>query len=98
MALLPNPAGDLLKRVDRTLEAVAPVLGRVDGTLVTVDGTLTSVDELLADATAVLKDVRGVLGELADQLRIVERLPDMERRLVAISEAVGAEASPAGAS
>jgi hypothetical protein len=34
--LIPNPVGDLVKRVDHTLENVDPVLGRVDVTLAAV--------------------------------------------------------------
>ena len=33
MGLIPNPAGDLIKKVDRTLVTVDKVIGKVDGTL-----------------------------------------------------------------
>ena len=41
---LPNPAGNIIRRVDGVLEDVDGVLGRVDTTLSSVDGTLKQVE------------------------------------------------------
>ena len=85
-----NPVGELLKRVDRTLESVEPVLGRVDATLGDVDGTLTSVSGTLAESTAVLQQVRDLLVELEAELALLREVPAMKIKLDEIHAAVSA--------
>jgi hypothetical protein len=72
--LIPNPAGDLWRRVDKMLADVDGVLGRVDGTLVSVDVTLR-------DATDVLGEVRTLLADLHDKLELLDQVPAMATRL-----------------
>jgi hypothetical protein len=59
--LIPNPAGNLLRRVDHTLERVDGVVTQVDTTLTEVGGTLTSVDGKLGTVDATLANVDGTL-------------------------------------
>jgi len=71
---LPNPAGDLMRRVDTTLENVDEVLGRVDTSL--------------AEVTAVLADVRGLLSELTAEMALVHQLPEIAAQIHGIADAV----------
>ena len=66
MALLPNPVGDVLKRVDGTL-------GTVDDVLVQVDATLAEVRSLLAELQAELHLLRQA-PEMAAKLDEIHRL------------------------
>jgi hypothetical protein len=71
---LPNPAGDLMRRVDTTLENVDDVLGRVDTSL--------------AEVTSVLTDVRGLLGELTAEMALVHQLPEIAAQIQTIADVV----------
>lgn len=79
--LIPNPAGDLWRRVHTMLTDVDGVLGRVDGTLASVGTTLASVDVTLRDATEVLTAVRGLLGDLHDKLELLDQVPVLATQL-----------------
>ena len=67
--LIPNPAGDLWRRVDTMLSDVDGMLGRVDGTLSSVDGTLRSVDGTLTSVAGTLDTVAGTLSNVDGTLR-----------------------------
>ncbi|MTD45987.1 hypothetical protein GKE82_17255 [Conexibacter sp. W3-3-2] len=95
MGLIPNPAGDLLKRVDITLANVDPVLSRVDDTLGHVDQTLDTVRDTLGevsgtlkDATTTLGDVRELLVRLEGELALLHQVPDLVAKVDAIHAAV----------
>ena len=101
--LLPkNPVGDVLKRVDHTLESADASLVRVDETLGGVDGTLTTVSGTLAEANASLEQVGGTLAEatgvlsavqelltsLEDKLELIDQVPVVLTRLEEIQAAI----------
>ena len=65
MALIPNPVGDVLKRVD--------------GTIATVDGQLGRVDGTLSDVGATLDEVRALLAELQEELHLLKQVPESTR-------------------
>ena len=74
MALIPNPVGDLLKRVE--------------GTLGNVDAVMPQVEQTVGEATAVLVEVRSLLAELQEDLQLIRQVPEMAARLDEIHAAV----------
>ena len=68
MALLPNPVGDVLKRVD--------------GTLVTVDDVLVQVDATLAEVRALLAELQADLHLLRQVPEMAAKLDEIHRLLV----------------
>jgi len=105
--LLPkNPVGDVLKRVDRTLDSADASLARVDETLHGVDSTLTTVSGTLseanaslervggtlAEATTVLAGVQELLGNLEDKLELLDQVPAVLTHLEEIKAAVAVRA------
>ena len=101
--LLPkNPVGEVLKRVDGTLDSADASLARVDHTLEGVDGTLTTVSGTLSDANEALEKVGGTLAEatavlagvgellagLQDKLELLDEVPTVLARLEEIRAAV----------
>ncbi|HYI35216.1 MAG TPA: DUF948 domain-containing protein [Thermoleophilaceae bacterium] len=84
--LLPkNPVGDVLKRVDHTLDSADASLARVDETLHGVEGTL-------AEATTVLAGVQDLLATLEDKLELLDQVPAVLAHLEEIKAAVAAGA------
>jgi hypothetical protein len=79
--LIPNPAGDLMRRVDKTLENVDTVLARVDGTLADVNAKLGNVDSTLRDATTVLIEVQSLLTEFRDEIELLREVPAIKQQL-----------------
>ena len=77
--LLPNPAGDLWRRVDKMLADVDEVLPRVDGTL--------------RDATDVLTSVRDLLGDLREKLELLDQVPALATQLQDVHRIVTALAA-----
>lgn len=67
MSLIPNPVGDVLKRVD--------------GTLGNVDVVLPQVEKTLGEATTVLREVRSLLSELHEELQLLRQVPEMAAKL-----------------
>src|SRR5207302_7750710 len=85
---LPNPAGDLLRRVDRSLTNAEDVMERVDSQLTEVNsrlgdvgGTLATAGTTLEDATAVLSEVRSLLAELQSELELLRQVPELAAKL-----------------
>ena len=85
---LPNPAGDLLRRVDRSLTNAEDTMERVDGQLTEVNsklgdvgGTLATAGTTLGDATAVLREVRSLLAELQSELALLRQVPELAAKL-----------------
>ena len=78
MALIPNPVGDVLKRVDGTLGTVDDIMRRVDGQL--------------GDVNTTLAEVRSLLADLEEEMQLLRQVPDMAAKLDEIHRMVAAAA------